>query len=129
MVHRPPSYVRYQKEHPPITVHLTREIRSLLDDIKEKSGMSYGRIIKGIIENDLTHVKRTRALSKSSYEKGYIDGYDLAESEWRIWYYCSVCGKPMYVKPEDKSHNAIIKYMKEHQWGHSKCLRRNRIEE
>ncbi len=125
MVHRPPSYVRYQREHPPITVHLTREMRSLLDNIKEKTGMSYAGIIRDILNRNLTDIERAGDLLNISYENGFNEGYDLAESEWKIWYNCSFCGKPIEVKPESKSHHAIIKYMKENSWGHAKCLRHN----
>lgn len=75
--------------------------------------MSYAGIIRDIFNKNLTDVERTSDLLVSSYENGFNEGYDLGESEWKIWYNCSFCGKPIEVNPDSKSHHAIIRYMRE----------------
>ena len=59
---------------------------------------------------------------ESSYENEFSEGYDLAESEWKIWYDCSFCGKSIALKAESESRNAIIRFMKGHRLGHAKSL-------
>jgi hypothetical protein len=51
----------------------------------------------------------------------YDRGWDAAEEEFSIWYYCNVCGERMTMFPNDNDHKALIEYMREHGWGHKKC--------
>ena len=117
MTGRPPSYLRYQQNHPPLTVHLTKEIHDLLDDIRGSTGMSYAQLIKGSLNNSLMDLKNLDNLLKEEYSKGYRKG--KAENE--IWFYCDVCGQKVTVDQNSKSHKAMIQYMKEHHWGHTAC--------
>ena len=54
-------------------------------------------------------------------ETAWGEGYDQAEKDYRIWYFCNVCGKRMEMSPNDDDHKAMIGYMKEHGWGHVSC--------
>ena len=51
------------------------------------------------------------------------EGYDEAEKEFQIWYYCAVCRERIDMMPDSDSHKAMIGYMKEHGWGHPSCHR------
>ncbi|MEM3455277.1 MAG: hypothetical protein QXT72_01805 [Candidatus Micrarchaeia archaeon] len=136
-----PSYYKYQKEHPAITVRLTKELKEKLDSIK--GDKSYAQIVKKLIEKDFSDLYKNAFNdgSKEGYNKGLNDGYNKGlkegynkgydyglkegytkgKEEWAIWYYCDVCGEKMYMKPNDNDHEAMIGYMKEHGWGHVKC--------
>lgn len=204
----PPAQIRYQMEHPPVTVHLNNRLKNNLDKIKKNR--SYAEVIKEIIEgtfnidqeiktlpiseaviqytrgyieaekkfavtgecskchmtlslwNDgkcsFCHKEGHRpdfsnfrdkdaammvndedfknanvklpAIEHLSYEngrkrgqdEGYEDGLELAKEEYEITYPCSVCGKPIAMKPRSESHKAMIGYMKEHGWGHGSCV-------
>ena len=52
---------------------------------------------------------------------GEKEGHEQAREEFEITYPCSVCGKPINMKPGSESHKAMIDYMNEHGWGHGKC--------
>lgn len=61
--------------------------------------------------------------------KGFREGFEVGEkgaykqgtNEWRIWYFCNDCFERMYISPNSNSHKALIKYLKEHGWGHKEC--------
>lgn len=206
--HYPPSHVRYQLEHPPVTVHLNKKVKENLDAIK--GDRSYAQVITEILNDTfdlekeikrapvsellvkyvngfkeaeeryaqtgicrkcgrefqlcsdgmcvLCHKekgrptfsrfrdRKTAALidnedfqktsvkipnlerivyengRRRGYEQGWGDGYDEVLNDYRITYPCSVCGKPIELKPGSDSHGAMVSYMKENGWGHSKCL-------
>jgi hypothetical protein len=62
----------------------------------------------------------------AAYEKRHADGFNKASNTWGIWYFCSICNEMIFVKPNSNVHNAIIKYMKEHNWAHMKCYQKKR---
>jgi len=66
-------------------------------------------------------IKQLNKARETIWEEGYEKGYEDGERENAIWYYCDVCGKPIYVRPNSESHKAIIRYMREHGWGHKSC--------
>ena len=55
------------------------------------------------------------------YDKGFDDGYEEGKKDWQIWFYCAMCGKKLVMSPNDDDHKAMIRYMKEHGWGHNEC--------
>ena len=205
--HYPPSYLRYQIEHPPVTVHLSKKIKENLDAIK--GDRSYAEVINEIINDafnleqeiqklpvneavisyhrgfreaearyaqwdvckkcgrewtlwkdgkcDLCHTEgskpnysyfrdsesakvvkeedfdrakvklpRLERLSyengrKRGYDEGWSEGFDEAIEDYRITYPCNVCGKPIEMEPNSKSHGAMISYMHQNGWGHTNC--------
>jgi hypothetical protein len=55
------------------------------------------------------------------YQEGYSRGYEQGKKDWQIWYFCDVCKERIDVSPNANSHQALITYMKEHGWGHTRC--------
>ena len=55
------------------------------------------------------------------YSEGYKDGYAKGKDDNAIYYYCNVCGKPIYVQPNSKAHQAVTDAMFEIGWGHQSC--------
>ena len=214
--HYPPSQIKYQIEHPPVTVHLNTKLKEILDAVKGQR--AYAQVISDIIDEklniqdeikrlplneavisyargfeeaeeryaqlgtcikckgednylwtdgkcdkchgrtegpDFSHFRdkvpvtwieetdfekakvKLPNLEKLSYDNGYnrgfkegrdvgyILGYHEAEEEFKITYPCSICGKPILVRPGSKSHKDIIAHMKEYGWAHSECLENN----
>ncbi len=207
--HYPPSQVRYQAEHPPVTVHLNKKVKENLDKVKKNK--SYAQIITEILNGTFNLEKEIQTLPpteaviqylrgfkeaearyakmgtcskchkenilwndekcvichktgfgpdysyfrdkdsastvseedfikakvrippverlvyddgrKRGREEGWSEGYDSAEREFKITYLCSVCGKPIEMKPGSESHKAMVGYMKEHRWGHVTCVK------
>jgi len=85
--------------------------------------MSNGDVYKaglGVIE---VKVRAEAEIRQEGYEEGQLNGYELAESEYKVTYPCSICGKSIEVTT-DKEKEAIAKYMVEHGWAHGDCLNR-----
>lgn len=59
---------------------------------------------------------------KRGYNEGWSNGYGLGEKDFKITYPCSVCGKPLELRPGNRDHAEAIKYLKENGWAHKNCL-------
>jgi len=66
-------------------------------------------------------MKQLNKARDTIWEEGYETGYEDGRREYAIWYYCNVCGKPIYGRPNAESHKAIIEYMRQHGWSHVAC--------
>jgi flagellar biosynthesis/type III secretory pathway protein FliH len=86
--HYPPAYYRYRRNHPTITLVLTRELKELLDSQKRDTDMSYSQPIKKFIGQayDLVQARN----------EGYEEGYTKGLNKYRMVSLskCS-CGKPL----------------------------------
>lgn len=58
---------------------------------------------------------------KVNYDHGYNDGYAKGKEDHQIYYYCVVCGKPVYIAPNSNAHQAVVDLMNEKGWGHQAC--------
>jgi len=65
--------------------------------------------------------RKANAQIMATYDQGYEDGYAKGKEDHQIYYYCVVCGKPLYITPNSKDHQAVVDYMHEHKWGHQSC--------
>lgn len=65
--------------------------------------------------------KTTQAQLQGKYNEGYKDGYAKGKVDNAIFYYCKVCGKPLYIQPNSKAHQAVVDAMHERGWGHREC--------
>ena len=107
--HQPPAKIKYNNTHPTVSIRVSQDLYDLLKDLREKSGKTLGDILREALGKQAPAVKQ-------AFEKGYAKARDT----FVVYYYCSVCGKLMYVNsPNEKK--AIAGYMKEHDWGHSEC--------
>ena len=65
-------------------------------------------------------------------EKGEKIGEEKAASEWyekgkkdgRIWYWCWICDKPIFVTPWSDTHTKIMRLLHQFRWGHPECYER-----
>ncbi len=114
MVKLYPSQIRYYDENPTVTFRLKKEEKERLKRLAERSGKSISRLV---CETLLGAEKSDSEL----YKKGFEDGYNKAELDWKVIYFCSVCGELMYIVPESDSHYALLEYMDEHGECHKEC--------
>ena len=65
---------------------------------------------------------------QNGHEKGFSEGkqvgYDQGKGEWGIWYPCSLCGGPVYIKPISEEHKEIIDFFGYYGWSHLDCANR-----
>ena len=60
---------------------------------------------------------------KRGRDEGFEEGYYHAQEDFEITYLCSVCGRPIDMKPGGEGHKAMVMYMKEKGWGHKSCAK------
>jgi hypothetical protein len=60
------------------------------------------------------------------YREGINDGYTQGKNEHAVYYCCKVCGKPMYITPNSKEHQAVVDAMYKLGWGHGTCHEKNK---
>lgn len=109
-----PSRIKYEKNNPTVSFRVTKDLRDVLEDIKERTGKSYAGIVKEV----LTKAEETW---EKAFEEGCDEGYEAATMEYRIWYNCSVCGKKIFIDPNSKIHKKVIEYLRKEGWGHKSC--------
>ena len=71
--HHPPAYYRYRKNHPTVSLVLTKELKNLLDTEKQRDGLSYSDLVRKFIvqQSDVAKVR----------QEGYAEGYAKATQE------------------------------------------------
>jgi len=116
--HKPPARVRYEQGHPTVSCRLGKDTHDLLKQrLEDLGGVSFADFVKdslGLLQLKIPDVEEIK-------ETAWGEGYDQAEKNYQIWYYCAVCGKRIDIDPNSDSHKAIIGYMKEHGSGHASC--------
>jgi len=113
--HKPPARIRYEQSHPTISFRLDRGTYDLLKQrLEDLGGVSFADFVKeslGLLHTDIKEIRKT----------AWGEGYDEAEKDWQIWYFCNICGERIDMSPNSDSHKAMIGYMKDHSWGHDSC--------
>lgn len=116
--HKPPARVRYEQSHPVVSCRLDRDTYDLLKQrLEDLGGVSFADFVKdslGLLQLKVPAIKEIKETARSK-------GYAQAEKDWKIWYYCSVCGRRIDMAPNSDSYKAMIGYMTEHGWGHASC--------
>ena len=82
----PPSRLRYQAANPTVSVRISQELKQELEDLKITTGMSMAEILKAGLD-------KIQPDAEEIYERGYVDGYEVAEEEFKVMATCSGCGK------------------------------------
>jgi len=118
-----PARDRYEKGHPVISFRVDKELYDRLKAIKKVEGRSMADILKaglGLIE---VKIRTEKEIWQQGYDEGQVNGYELAESEYKVTYPCSICGESIEVTT-DEEKKAIAEYMREDGWGHADCINR-----
>lgn len=88
--HYPPSQIRYQMEHPPVTVHLSKKVKESLDKVKRDR--SYAQVILEILNGMFDLEKEVKGLPASEAVISYARGFEEAEERYATHGRCSRCG-------------------------------------
>lgn len=112
--HKPPSRMRYKQNHPTVSFRITRELYDELKAFLINSNQSFGDFVRVALEKQ-----------EADYDQSFTDGYSTGENDWKIWYFCSICRKKIYIQPNSDSHKSLIEYMGAHGWGHADCHKSN----
>ena len=119
---KPPSRIKYEREHPTISVRVDPDLRARLDIVRESLGKSIRQILReavGLQEVETQMAREDGVLQGRS--AGYEEGFDEAKRKYLVAYRCR-CGRPIEVTSENVKA-AAGKYLEEHGWGHGDCIR------
>lgn len=116
-MHRPPSRIRYELSHPQVSFRVAKHLKEMLDTAKGDE--SYPVFMKKLLIESIE--KLNKAAIENAIKKGRNEGFELAKKTYQIWYFCAQGGEKIIMKPNSDGHKAMIKYMKEHGWGHPDC--------
>lgn len=96
--------------------------REFNDAVKKRAESLYkSRLMTQMNAARVSLNRKANAQLIAHYDRGYKDGHAQGKEDNAIYYYCSICGKPIYVTPNRKGHQAVVNYMHEHGWGHQSC--------
>ena len=116
--HKPPARIRYEQSHPTVSCRLSSDEYDLLKQrLEDLGGVSFADFVKdslGLLQLKMPNIAEIQVTA-------WDEGYEQAEKDYQIWYYCAVCRERMDMSPNSASHKAMIGYMKEHGWGHKSC--------
>lgn len=121
----PPSRKKYEQENPTVSCRVPKELYDGLKAAKDADGRSFTDILKlglGILELKVSKEQEARG---EGFEEGFGDGYEAAESLYKVTFPCSVCRKTIAVT-DKTTKEAVKRYMVEHGWGHAECINQRR---
>ena len=119
----PPSRKKYEEDNPVVSCRVPKELYNRLRAIKKAEGKSMADVLKAGLGLFEVKVRTEKEVKQEAYEEGQINGYELAESEYKVTYPCSICGESIEVTT-DEEKKAIAEYMREDGWGHADCINR-----
>lgn len=109
-IHKPPSRIKYDANNPTVSIRVSREMYDQLKKLREMSGKSLGDILREALKQQSPSAKRAFSL-----------GYSSAQAKYGVWFNCSVCGGSIVIE-DPNTKKAVAGYLKEHKWGHAKCV-------
>ena len=105
-----PAKIKYDKSHPIISIRVTPDLKKKLEYINKMSDKSMADILKEAVGLQTPS-------AKAAYNKGYL----TAQIKYGVTYRCSECGEVLEITASEEK-KAVLQYMKEHGWGHRKCV-------
>jgi hypothetical protein len=96
----PLSQIKYQLEHPPVTVHLTQRLKDNLEKLKKNR--SYGEVINAVVEGtfNLDHEIKTLPISEAMIQ--YIRGFNEGVDRFAVIDECSKCHRKLALWKDGK---------------------------
>ena len=117
---KPPSRLRYEQSHPTVSCRVSPKIYDLLSKARQVEGWSFA----STLEAGLGILRAETQTHKQIRDQAYQRGFREAETEFKVLYGCSICGKPIPIQ-EQNAKQAAAQYMQEHKWAHNECHKRS----
>jgi hypothetical protein len=119
----PPSRIKYEKNNPPVSFRVRKDIFDRIQHTKSVGGNSFADIFMAGLGKMEARAKKLEEARKQGYDEGYQKGFNEAKLRYRVIYKCDICGQPIEItSPETKE--AVSKYMRENSWGYTSCYER-----
>ena len=110
----PPSRVKYEKANPAVTVRVSRELRDVLAELKGEHGLSLGDVLR-------IGAKMAKPELEAAYQRGMLEGYEIAKDEYIVTYWCSRCRRRHMSISSYQAKEAAAKLMYEAGWHSTTC--------
>ena len=114
-----PSKRKYDEKNPSVTFRMSKEEKIELEKMSKLLNMSTSEIIHEFFFN-----QKEGAIKL--FNNGIKHGRQLEREQNRIFYFCSICNKKIFIEPNTHEHHAMIQYMLMYGWGHRECHNKNR---
>ena len=118
-----PSRQRYEVRNPVVSFRMSKKDYARFEAIRQKLGLSHGDVFRNGLGVNEVKIRSEGEIRGEAYEQGKIEGFELAESIYKVTYQCSICREVIDVDT-DEEKRAIKKYMRENGWGHADCVNR-----
>ena len=122
---KPPSRDRYDKKCPVVSIRLPEEVHGKLQEVMKATGMSKLEILKLGLGLAKVKVRSEEEVRRDAHDKGMLEGFKVAEDDFKVTYRCSKCGEPIDVESTEE-REAAGQLMTRAGWGHIKCPKRRR---
>ena len=106
---RPPSRLRYERNHPAISFRVDREFFTQLQSLRYESGRSYADFMK-----------IAAGLMKPDIDKAWSNGYEEGKADYSVTFPCAVCGEELEVV-FDEAKKFCMQALIAAGWGHKYC--------
>lgn len=103
---------RYERDHPGVSIRLTKEEKAKLDAVIAKEGVTSSKIIKRYLNGYVKEKEARKKALDDAYEEGMVKGYSNGKDDFLIEVPCSVCKKPdnmIIVLKGGKIHKRMIR--------------------
>ncbi len=132
--HSPPSRARYAAQHPTIGVHVDKPTYQKLLELRERSGLSLGQLVRQalkVVENDVEMVLLTgrgegylqgfEEGRARGYKEGWAAGNTKALQLYRLTYPCNVCHQAIELRVGSTAAQVGVEALADQGWGHADC--------
>lgn len=118
--HLPPSRVRYQQQHPVISIRVTRETKDELEALRGR-GTSW----RDILSIGLGRQAAANRNAKELEEQAFRSGFEKARARYRVVFRCHLCDKPIEAVG-DQLMAEVVAALEEKCFAHGECIQRER---
>lgn len=115
-----PSRIKYEQNHPTISVRLPKDKREKLLAMLKTMDVTLPQLILNFIGEHEIKIQPIEIIKGTSFRAGLGKGYQQAVKNCAIKYPCSKCGKEIVVSTEEEK-KAIRGFMTESGWRHGDC--------
>ena len=115
--HVPPSRARYEAENPVVSFRVTKDLHAKLEALKRWTGKSTADVFREAVGQQFDVAAR---VYRAGRIKGFREGYEAGEREFRVNYHCRACGELIPITSAGAKAEAN-RLMNAEGWGHSAC--------
>jgi Arc/MetJ-type ribon-helix-helix transcriptional regulator len=111
--HKPPAQIRYEKNHPQLSIRLTKSLKEFIEQVK--GDKSYAAYVQDLLR------KKPAELDAEAIKNAVREATEETRKKYQITYLCAGCQKPIVLLPGGKGTEEAIAHLKRNGWMHKGC--------